>query len=104
MSTNYKETTIAGTSWQRACRAVIEHPLDNTSSVMYVEEKAINLGDSLITQLCSNVGESFERGKLFPKYNPLTAEIIAGEFFSHDDYYQIVFSHYMHLATQRDAA
>lgn len=57
---DYKESSIAGTSWQRAVRVVVENPYGGVPSVNIVEEKAINLGDSVITNLCGNLSTSFD--------------------------------------------
>lgn len=57
---DYKESTIAGTSWQRACRVVVENPLNGTPSILFVEEQAINLGEQVISNLSGNLSTQFD--------------------------------------------
>lgn len=57
---DYKESSVAGTSWQRAVRVVVENPYGGAPSVNIVEEKVINLGDSVITKLCGNLTTTFD--------------------------------------------
>lgn len=52
---NYKESEITGSKWQRAVRVQIDNPLDKTSSILFVEEEAINIGDRVITNIVSNL-------------------------------------------------
>lgn len=102
---DYKESTVAGTSWIRACRVVIENPYQQAPSVMFVEERAINLGDQIITQLQSNVSCAFDPAATFPLLDPLTGEVSTERpEITHGELYAVLNSLYMHLATQRDAA
>lgn len=57
---DYKESSVAGTSWQRATRVVIENPYGGTPSVNIVEEKAINLGEQVISNLSGNLSTQFD--------------------------------------------
>ena len=66
---DYKESSVNGTSWQRAVRVVVENPYGGVSSINFVEEKAINLDGTITTQLCSNLITQFS-GE-----NPLHVEI-----------------------------
>lgn len=73
---DYKESTIAGTKWQRACRVVIENPLSGTPSIMFVEEEAINTGGKTITNLVANCGVAFDSAdpkhiELYTKLNEI---------------------------------
>lgn len=56
---DYKESSVAGTSWQRAVRVVVENPYGGVPSINIVEEKAVNLGDGVITNLCGNLTTVF---------------------------------------------
>lgn len=100
---NYKASDITGTAWQRAVRMVLENPIKGAGSVLVVEETAIDLGEQTITQLSGNLHTTFEQGKTFDLYNPLTGEK-TGATMTHDEYYAISYSVYMTLAAERDAA
>ena len=56
---DYKESTVSGTSWQRAVRVVVENPYGGTPSINFVEERAVNLGGEITTQLCANLTTQF---------------------------------------------
>ena len=103
MSTNYKESAIAGTSWQRACRVVVENPLNGTSTIMFVEEEAVNLGDKTITNLCSNLSCTFDPAATFPGLDPETG-LPVGRDITHGEVYALLNSLYMDLAKKRDEA
>lgn len=84
---DYKESTVAGTSWQRCVRVVIENPYGAGPSINFVEEKAVNLGDGVLTNLCGNVSTQFDAQN---------AEHVA--------IYTALNNLYMALAQARDAA
>lgn len=73
---NYKESNVTGTQWQRATRIVIENPFGGIPTVNFIEEKATQLGESVITQLCANLIVAFDPGNpahldLYDKLNSL---------------------------------
>lgn len=47
---NYKETTVAGDSWQRSHHVVIQNPLGGLPSITFGEEKVFVLGDKTIKE------------------------------------------------------
>lgn len=64
---DYKESVIAGTSWTRATRLVIENPLnlpelreEGIPSLMIVEEEVINTGTKAIKTICGNLSCQFD--------------------------------------------
>jgi hypothetical protein len=46
----YNESTLAGSSWQRACKVVIDNPIGSTSNLSITEEKVYQLGYSVIRE------------------------------------------------------
>lgn len=84
---NYKQSEVTGTQWQRAIRVVIENPFGGVPSINFVEETATQLGDSVITQPCSNLTCDFDVS------NPAHVEI-----------YDKLNALYMALAEIRDSA
>lgn len=100
---NYKQTEVAGTAWQRACRLVLDNPTKGAGSVLIVEETAVDLGNgSIMAQPTGNLGTEFKPGALIDIYNPLTGEK-TGATITHDEYYALSYSVYMTLAAERDA-
>ncbi|KAA0888777.1 hypothetical protein [Oryzomonas rubra] len=102
-TTNYKESPVTGTQWQRSCRTVVENPCGGTPSVLFVEETATQLGDKVITQLCGNITAPFDAAKTFPALDPSTGQA-TGASYTHQEVYNILFSLYMAEAAARDAA
>ena len=99
---DYKESTVAGTSWQRACRVVVENPLNGVPSIMFVEEQAINMGTEIITRPVANLSCSFDPVATFPALDPET-NLPVGRDITHGEVYGLLYSLYMDLAKKRDA-
>ena len=96
---DYKEQTIAGKSWQRCVRVVIENPYGGTPSINFVEEKALNIDGGITTNLCGNLTTSFNPTATFPAYDEdgvLIREI------THAEAYGLLNALYMELARVRD--
>jgi len=98
---NYQESAVSGTQWRRASRIVIDNPQQGNPTILIVEDTATQLGDSVINQPSGNLSATVEQGATFPLVNPATGEVIGES--SHDEVYALIYSLYMHLATQRDA-
>lgn len=103
MPPNYRESQLAGTEWQRARRVVVENPFLETPSILYVLETALQTGSRTITEPAGNLGENFDPAASFPMLDPITGEP-TGQMASHQDLYNILNSHFMYLAKQRDDA
>lgn len=100
---NYQESEVIGTQWRRACRVVVENPLNATPSVMFVEEEAINLDDKTITNLVANLSCAFDLAATFPAIDPET-NLPVGRDITHAEVYGLLYSLYMDLAKKRDEA
>lgn len=98
---DYKESAVSGTSWQRAVRVVVENPYNGAPSINFVEEKAINLGDKVITQPIANLSCPFDPQATFPGLDPSTG-LPVGRDITHAEVYVLLFSLYMDLAKKRD--
>lgn len=57
---DYKETTVTGTSWQRARQVVIENPYAKLPSITFIEERAMNVGGTVITEVVDSLVCSFD--------------------------------------------
>lgn len=100
---DYQATDVAGKSWKRCCRMVVENPLNSPSSLLLVEETAISLGDKTISTPDANLSVVFSPEASFSLRNPLTGEE-TGVTMTHAELYTILYSVYMQLALERDAA
>lgn len=83
---NYKETTVSGTSWQRACRVNIDNSYGSTPSIVFEEEKISNLDGELIRQPAGNLSRAFD---------PLNANHVA--------LYEMLNNLYIELREERDS-
>lgn len=66
---DYKETTVAGNSWQRAYKVRVDNPLNGIPHITFFEETAINLTDKTITEHVATIGCDFDAT------NPLHTDI-----------------------------
>ena len=101
---DYKQTNIAGTSWQRAWRVECENPLDGQRSITFHEEQVINAGGQQIRMPAGGLqvpltAENALTG--FPLVDPDTGETTGSATYA--QVYQLLHSLYMHSAVQRDA-
>jgi hypothetical protein len=95
--------------WRRAYEVRLQNPLEGQGPrrIIFDEQDIIELGGETIIRNF-NPGKfpaeiTFEEGKSFPLIHPATQEPL-GKDMSHEEFYMIVFSLYMHAAKMRDAA
>lgn len=100
---NYMESSVVGTQWRRACRVLIENPLNDLPSIMFVEENALSLADDVHTSICANLNAPFDSAVSFPVLDPAT-DLPVGRDATHGEIYALLYSLYMSLAKARDAA
>lgn len=99
----YKETTINGSSYQRGRTLVFENPINSTPSVLVVEERVTRLADRIILEPAGEIRRSVpDLSVEFQLRNPMTNELIGGTS-TYQDLYVLLFSLYWHLAELRDA-
>ena len=82
---DYKEKEVAGKSWQRACRVIIENPYGGLPTITFVEQEATQLGEKIIMKDCGSVGLQFDAQNA-----------------THVQIYTILNQLYMELAAARD--
>jgi len=102
---NYKQTTVAGESWVRAKRIVIENPLSEDSTVKFIEEKVVVLEDGTVSTPCGALSISVDSNNMTEEVeiiDPISNEP-AGTSISFGEIHAIIFSTYMKLANERDA-
>ena len=101
---DYKVSTVAGTSWQRAGQIVLTNPISGTPTVYYNEETAINLGTEIITHPCGNLPvPCVDMAEVIPLLDPATG-IATGQTMLIEQVYQAIYSHYIASAIARDVA
>jgi len=103
---NYQEQTITGTQWTRAFHVSCENPVTGAKRLTYHEETAIDIGGNVVT---SRKGQTLEcpydpsnEGDTFNLVHPVTGEVVGT--MTEQALYIALGSHYVHKATQRDAA
>lgn len=102
---NYKQTTVAGESWVRAKRIVIENPLSEDNTVKFIEEKVVVLEDGTVTTPYGVLNISVDNNNMTEEIeilDPISSEP-TGTFISYGELHAIIFSTYMKLANERDA-
>jgi hypothetical protein len=118
MPTNYKQSDVVGTFWKRANSVSIQNTLNGTPSITYHEFDAIQIADKIIENSVSSVSQTMiDENVTFPLVNSenwsepmiqsykdaMVAAIQSGEV-PIWVIYQLLNSHYAHLATTRDLA
>ena len=98
---DYKESTISGTSWQRAVRVIVNNTYQGTPSVMFQEELVTNINGVVTIQPVAEVSCVFDPAATFPAIDPVTGEPV-GRDITHGEVYALLNSLYMYLAQQRD--
>ncbi len=102
---DYRESSVAGTSYTRGRSLYFENPLNSTPSLLIREETVINLADRVITEHSGEIRKTVDDLSVsFPLRNPATNETIEGATMTYQDLYVGLFSLYWHLALERDAA
>lgn len=100
---NYKESSVAGTSWVRCSTVIIQNDLGETPTVVFTEQRVINLdGAQQIVQPMGSVRLGFDPATPLPLVDPAT-NLPTGETVTHAQAYQILHSAYIQAAMARDA-
>ncbi len=101
---DYKQTTINGTSWQRAWRVECENPLQGQRQITFHEEQVLNAAGQAILSPAGSVSVQFDLQNAlttFPLLDPDTGAQLGTATYA--QVYRMLHSLYMHSATQRDA-
>ena len=102
---NYKETTLAGTSYVRADRVTINNGLES-KGITFNEVELINLSNGeTMTKSYGSVSESFSADNALTEFDLINPETGAtlGTTMTYQDLYVAVYSLYFKLALERDA-
>lgn len=101
---DYKQTTINGTSWQRAWRVECENPLQGQRKITFHEEQVLNAGNQQIRTPVGSVSVQFDLQNAlttFPLLDPDTGAQLGTATYA--QVYRMLHSLYMHSAAERDA-
>jgi len=102
---DYKQSTVTGESWQRCLHIEINNPSGATPSIRFDEERRIALADGTsIGTPAGSINKDFtDPSATFPLLDPSTGNPV-GSVISHGEVYAVLWSLYMALAAERDAA
>lgn len=101
---DYKQTSISGTSWQRAWRVECENPLQGQRQITFHEEQVLNAAGQQIRTPVGSVSVQFDLQNAlttFPLLDPDTGAQIGTA--TYLQVYRMLHSLYMHSAAERDA-
>lgn len=101
MSNNYKESSIAGTSWVRAREVSISNQYMSTPSISILEEKVISVEGDIVKKDVGYLTQAFDPNSLVSVIDPVT-NIDTGAKVTHEYIYSMLYSLYMSMAKQRD--
>lgn len=100
---NYNEVTVAGTSWLRCARVIVQNEREGQVYVLFDEERIINIGGTQkIAQPVGALRVDFDPASSIELIDPET-NLPTGDTISHAAIYQILYSAYLQAATARDA-
>ena len=101
---DYKETTLAGTAWNRCHQITIENVRNTPPAVHFAEERVIALDDGQeIRQHIGVLDVPYDPAKAIPLLDPATG-LPTGESTTYGAAYVILYSAYIAAALERDAA
>ncbi len=99
--TDYKESTVEGTSYQRSFRITIENKRGDTPHITFFEEQVITLADEIISRPVDQCTQYFNPGETFPLLNPLDDSPLGADG-SHQQFQILLYSLYKATAAKRD--
>jgi hypothetical protein len=99
---DYRESSVAGTQYQRGRGLYFENPLGAAPSLLVREERVINLTDRQIVEPAGEILKRVEDMSVWFEVLDPTTNIPTGETMTYQDLYVALYSLYWHLATERD--
>lgn len=104
MTAKYKETTVNGNSYIRPKLLHFTNEVELPPSAVIVEEQLTTLSDGTVLKKdLGNLPVTYDPSATFPLLNPTTGEPTTTTL-THADFYSIMYSLYVHVATLRDEA
>lgn len=99
--TNYKETTLSGSKWERVYKIEIDAPKDEQAVLRFGVQEVTNTDGVLSFKNSRSVQANFVPGETVPVLNPLNDEE-TGATISSEEVYAIVHSYVMFKMYQND--
>ena len=101
---NYKEQALTGSEWQRAYRVTIVNQYGGTPAIVYDEEKlgVLSNGNNINTPAGQLRADMSDPATTFDLIHPETGAVIGTA--QYLNLHVLLYSLYLHLAAQRDAA
>jgi len=100
---DYRETTVKGTSYTRGRSLYFENPLNATPGLLIREEQVTNLDGRTIFEPAGEILKAVTDLSIrFPIIDPLTNQPVPDADMSYQDLYVAMYSLYWHLALERD--
>ena len=99
---DYRETAVTGTAWQRCCQIVIDNPRQGVPTVRFDEESVLALADG--TEMRRPMGAlavPFDPAKEIAMCNPATGAL-TGMTMNYAEVYAVLYSAYLAAALERD--
>ncbi len=100
---NYREQQTTGTTWRRCHEVTLFNPLGGPQFARFSEQDASAVGSKTLTTNAGYLDRPFDPAGEFPLLDPATG-LPSGQVMSHAALYLALFSLYMQVATERDAA
>jgi hypothetical protein len=98
---NYRQATIEGTTWTRAFKVVVNHPVQGGSSIEFHEEQAIQMLGNTTTTPSEVLTAAFDPEAEIEVLDPSTGEP-TGMTISEAYVYAALYSKYIAMAKTRD--
>lgn len=100
---NYKETSINGSEYQRCCEIRIVNPVGKTPSISFEEQKITVIGENLIETPVDRIMLSFDPAKVVELRDPQSGDLLNTSV-TFGEIYTILYSAYIQEAIARDAS
>lgn len=100
---DYKETSVAGRSWQRCHQVVIENSRSAPPTLRFDEESIVALGGGEVRSPRGTLCVDYDPARTIALRDPLTGEL-TGETTTYAAAYALLYSAYLDAAIERDVA
>ena len=102
-TTNYKETSVTGSAWQRCYQVVVDNSLEGQKSIRFDEEQVVQMADGNVFKALGPLPVNYDPTATIDVLDPSTGQS-TGKTITHADLYDYLYSAYMQAAAARDAA
>jgi len=99
---DYRESAVTGTTWQRCCQIVIDNPRQGVPTVRFDEESVLALTDGTeVRRPMGAMAVPFDPAKEIALRNPATGAL-TGMSMNYAEVYAVLYSAYLAAALERD--